>query len=672
MPGSLMMDPRLTGNLLAWMAQSCIIAVVAALLPLLFRVRHAGTRVLYGRAAIAVCLLLPLLQPRTDHPSPFPAVGRGLLWILATGAFLRLAWIGCGLWRIRNYRIAATPLYPVPEGLQAASAVTHADALFCISRKTAGPVMLGWLAPVVLLPESFEGLSEESQCGIACHELLHVRRGDWLIGLIEELVAALLWFNPGVWLLLSQTRLALEQLVDGEVVRLTGVRDQYIDALMAMARARVLDSVPAPLFLRRRHLSQRMLALLSEPSKSGLRLAASYASIGAIVALTGWMAAAAFPLAQPPLPAVATTPRVTAVPATGIRPQIARATPEIRLRPARPLIATSAPPDTPPPDPREPVTGGIEIASTADQRAAALQFLDRARRNAVAHNRNMPPFHFTVSLTAGGNVADTGAGELTEVWMNGQKWRWTVQLGKTSLVRIASRGKLYENAHVDSIAMRAHMLRNEIYWAGGSPARQVRTAQILWQGNPATCILTSDVTGAAAQTQARLWEEEEYCVDNASGLLLLHSVAPGTFAVFAYDPAQQFYGRSLPSRIAIYVADALAADASFHITDTDAQDEAAVTPGPGMISDPPPLTTQMPGHMSIAAPAGVASVSPGSIQSVMVHAEVNGVGNVVESEISATANPALNQFALDIAAQEQFGYTGSQRQLYLKVVFGEQ
>src|SRR5580658_2359115 len=251
-----MLQLTFTGNMLAWMAQSCVFASIAALLPLLFRVRHPETRVVYGHTVIVVCVLLPLLQPwkhdpaarqfaagstiaalppaatsdpkaasppiftvplKTGPGNPLPAdrdsvhvdvrEGRWFFWILGGGAALKLIWMLGGLWRIRTYRIAAAPLYPVPETLKAASAITHADALFCLSENAPGPVMVGWLAPVILLPESFLGLSEESQCGIGCHELLHVRRGDWLVALLEELIAALMWFNPGIWLLLSQTRL---------------------------------------------------------------------------------------------------------------------------------------------------------------------------------------------------------------------------------------------------------------------------------------------------------------------------------------------------------------------------------------------------------------------------------------------------------------------------------
>jgi hypothetical protein len=71
---------------------------------------------------------------------------------------------------------------------------------------------------VVLLPESFLSLSSASQHGIACHELLHVRRKDWLVTVIENSWPPCSGFIR-VWWLLAQSRLSREQLVDAEVVR---------------------------------------------------------------------------------------------------------------------------------------------------------------------------------------------------------------------------------------------------------------------------------------------------------------------------------------------------------------------------------------------------------------------------------------------------------------------
>jgi beta-lactamase regulating signal transducer with metallopeptidase domain len=220
-------------NLLPWMEQVTVIALMAALLPVVFQVRHPRTQLAYCHLMLAACLLLPFLQPwrhpvvvisnhpaaddtpvataspvsppqagatsaAVNHPAarpPAPALPPFwrnlrdddlLLGILAAGVLGRLSWLLAGLWHIRRYRIAATPLYPVPESVEAACALTHADALFCISSDVPGPVMLGALRPVVLLPASFLALDEEAQCGIAAHELLHVQRHDWLITVLEE------------------------------------------------------------------------------------------------------------------------------------------------------------------------------------------------------------------------------------------------------------------------------------------------------------------------------------------------------------------------------------------------------------------------------------------------------------------------------------------------------
>src|SRR6185369_1018841 len=137
----------------------------------------------------------------------------------------------------------------------------------------------------------------DAQCGVACHELLHVRRGDWLVTLIEELVAALFWFHPAFWWLLAQARLAREQVVDSEVVHVTAAREPYIKALLTMAGARpALDLAPAPLLLRRRHLLQRMNLLVTEASMSKFRLLLSYLSMAAILVAAGWLAFDSFPL----------------------------------------------------------------------------------------------------------------------------------------------------------------------------------------------------------------------------------------------------------------------------------------------------------------------------------------------------------------------------------------
>ena len=720
----------LGSNLAAWMAQTTLLTAIGAALPILFRAQHPRAQLLYGHALLAVCLLLPLVQPwrherlmireaaveepvtpaasAADAPVPAAAAPRStpqfvlparqpsrpmpfawastLLWILAVGALARVGWLLTGLWQIRRYRIAATPLYPIPESVRAASAITHADAVFCLSTEIAGPVMLGWLAPVVLLPESFVSLGEEAQCAIACHEMLHVRRSDWAVTLLEELAGALLWFNPGAWMLLAQTRLAREELVDAETVRLTSAREAYLEALLAIARGRQLDLAPAPLFLRRRHLTQRMHALLREVSVSKTRLFASYGSMSALLAGTAWFVFLSFPLTgQPQLIARATLPRVAAPsqPATAANPGPLSATAQAAAPPPAeaqpPLIAFQSPPRgrvtitaqpvssvAVPPDLQEPVTGGVQIASEPAARAAALSLLERARENGLNHRPGTPPYRLVVAFSAGGSALNVGSGQLTENWLSGQKWRWTATLGSYSTIRVRGGAISTGETKPGVVPSRVQMLRNAILWSMHQvPQRfQVRTAVIQWQGRPTTCVLVSGVVAPAEQT--RLWEEEEYCLDDVSGVIQVHSIAPGIYTVYGYTQNQQFHGRSTPDRITIYAGGSAVVDAQVSLTDLGAVDGSEFLPTPEMAASGPPPGMDLWGRF----PLNVANPSvSGAAKPVIVHAAVDSRGEVLEAETLAASDPALAQPALEVVKSARFPATGNQRQDYINVRF---
>src|SRR5215510_11783762 len=315
-----MIPDIILNNLQPWAAQVFVIGSVGALLPLVFRVRHPRSQLAYCHLLLAVCLVLPVIQ-RWQHPIVFGSNAESntaavvvttvtatsideaipwrqiIGWILLAGFLARLCWTAGGLWIIHRHKGMSTPFYRVPSSIKQACLRTQADALFCVSQKGIGPVTFGFFRPVVLLPESFVSLDADAQCGIACHELLHVRRRDWLTTVVEEVIAALFWFHPAFWWLLAQARLAREQLVDAEVVRVTSAREPYINALLTIAGARpALDVAPAPLFLRKRHLLQRMQLLVTEVSMSRFRLFSSYAGMLAVLAAAGWLGFVSFPL----------------------------------------------------------------------------------------------------------------------------------------------------------------------------------------------------------------------------------------------------------------------------------------------------------------------------------------------------------------------------------------
>ena len=162
-------------NLIAWAWQVCVIAALGAVLPLLFRIRHPRSRLLYCHSILLLALLLPVIQPwyhpvaisttptavaatqPTTNTAPPPltasipaAFERVIFWLFVAGAAVKLAWLATGLWGIHRYRVTATPLFPLPEPVSKALGMTKAKGLFCISSKVKTPVTFGFQSPIVL------------------------------------------------------------------------------------------------------------------------------------------------------------------------------------------------------------------------------------------------------------------------------------------------------------------------------------------------------------------------------------------------------------------------------------------------------------------------------------------------------------------------------------------
>ncbi len=77
------------------------------------------------------------------------------------------------------------------------------------------------LFPRVILPsELFARLSSEAQATILAHELCHIRRGDYLVRLLELAATTLFWWHPVVWWACWQLRELEERCCDSRVLEL--------------------------------------------------------------------------------------------------------------------------------------------------------------------------------------------------------------------------------------------------------------------------------------------------------------------------------------------------------------------------------------------------------------------------------------------------------------------
>src|SRR5262245_39420526 len=294
--------------------QILLVICVAAVAEVLLRGSSARARLAYWRAVGALCLALPWVAsssreipavsvafevmpvgraiatdaaaqvlPTIDGVSPFVSI----VW--AVGAGIGLAWLLAGAWRIRQLRVRSAPA-AMGSDIDALRADLAPRTAFRWSTDLQQPVTLGIFRPLILLPRRFDDLSNAGKCGVACHELLHVKRRDWLWTLVEAHTRAVCWFHPGVWWMVDRIQLLREQVVDELVVERTSSRREYLNALMTFA-----DSAPSmglsSAFVRRRHLKSRIHELLKESRMSFSRLAVTMTALALLIG--GFTAAAA-------------------------------------------------------------------------------------------------------------------------------------------------------------------------------------------------------------------------------------------------------------------------------------------------------------------------------------------------------------------------------------------
>lgn len=235
-------------------------------------------------------------------------------------------------------------------------------------------------------------------------------------------------------------------------------------------------------------------------------------------------------------------------------------------------------------------------------------------------------------------------------------------------MRIGGDGLHYGLPQGGAIPPAVHVLRNAIFWAAtsGVPDSEgsIRSSPVIWNGKPTTCLLFSP-RGEDPQG-GRSWDEQEFCIDDASGLLQVHSFVPGTYVQYTYNSAP-YHGRSPASGITIFSGNKKVLDAQVTITDAGTPDESLFVPTEEMKSYGPVGTGVGPSRWFWQAPA--ASVSDAAAKPVIVHASVDGQGTVVSEELWIASDPALVQTAFDLVKAKGFPPNGNTREIYVEVQF---
>src|ERR1051326_2018779 len=124
-----------------------------------------------------------------------------------------------------------------------AFAISHATILS--SSTAAEPFTLGARRPVIILPAHlFESASEETLAAILGHEMAHIRRHDFLLNLIYELIYLPISFHPAAALMKHRIDGARELACDEMVIERLLDANSYARTLVDLARSIATFSRP--------------------------------------------------------------------------------------------------------------------------------------------------------------------------------------------------------------------------------------------------------------------------------------------------------------------------------------------------------------------------------------------------------------------------------------------
>lgn len=84
------------------------------------------------------------------------------------------------------------------------------------------PFTFGWKQPIIVLPNSIKDDPKKVQMAIQ-HEMVHIRRGDYLLQLFLSSIQSILWFHPLIWFGSKEIETYREISCDQEVLSTKGI-----------------------------------------------------------------------------------------------------------------------------------------------------------------------------------------------------------------------------------------------------------------------------------------------------------------------------------------------------------------------------------------------------------------------------------------------------------------
>jgi hypothetical protein len=294
-------------------------------------------------------------------------------------------------------------------------------------------------------------------------------------------------------------------------------------------------------------------------------------------------------------------------------------------------------------DPLELVPDGAQPVQNAEDRAATIELLTRARD---LSNVRLHPYDLKTTFSTYTSSSSDGRWSLEDTSPSRGIYRWTAQGPSFSGVFLTNGDLVSTDRPSGGIPLRLAQVREAIFWIYPGIGRyaSLRVATASLDGTEVRCILVAHgMIGSSKNSfsSGRSFQESEYCVNPKTGLLATYSPVPGLYVRYDYGNALHFHEETIPNGFTITESGRAVIEAK--------TESVTASPDAGLSIFKPEGLTPLGVGPAMEAPMMIRSNVPGanaSPQVVVVHGMVTPDGRLDETEVLASTDASLNDAAV--------------------------
>lgn len=236
----------------------------------------------------AVSVEKSVSSPSSNIPLMPIVVG---LWLIGI-VFFSVRLLG-GIWTIHLYKTRKISIAEAHWQTKFDELCKHLKirqkVRFLQSKKVEMPMVIGWLKPVVLVPASaFLQISPKELETILIHELIHIKRRDYLVNFLQSLVEILFFYHPFVWWISAKIRAEREFAVDEFLSQIFETeRIIYAKALASLEENRLIPTTNLVMAANGGNLMKRIENILNGNRKINSRNVSIWSAVFAVTFVLG-------------------------------------------------------------------------------------------------------------------------------------------------------------------------------------------------------------------------------------------------------------------------------------------------------------------------------------------------------------------------------------------------